>query len=122
LTKTAIRDGMTLDQWESLPKSAAWGPWSHEASLMATVADRLGRVEWTLIALQADKGKAPKAPDPLPRPGVGGGPLAAVAHRERRAALQNIALLKAREANHGGAPSEEQVQAVLDEMTGGPDE
>jgi hypothetical protein len=122
LTKTAIRDSMTLEQWESLPQSSAWGQWSHAEHLLAANGDRLARIEWTLVALQSEKGKAPKPPEPIPRPGVGGGPLAAVARKERQAALRNVALLKAREAAHGAQPTDEQVQAVLDEMTGGPDE
>jgi hypothetical protein len=118
-TKTAIRDGMSLEQWESLPTSQAWGAWSHTDHLMATVADRLAWVQWTLVALKSEKGKAPKPPEPLPRPGVGGGPMAALAAKERTEHIRAIALLKARERAHGAAPTDEQVQAVLDEMTGG---
>jgi hypothetical protein len=57
----------------------------------------------------------------MPRPGVGGGPLAAVAEQERRDSLRQIASLKARQQGMGAMPSEEQIQAVLDEMMGGDD-
>lgn len=121
-TKTAIRDGMTLEQWERLPQLQSWGSWSHTESLLATNADRLARIEWTLVALQSEKGKAPPAPEPMPRPGVGGGPLAAAAEQDRRESLRVMAVLKARQLAHGAPPTPEQVQTVLDELMGGHDE
>lgn len=119
LTKTAIRDGMTLEQWQAMPASQAWGPWSHTDHLLARNADLMALVQWTLVALKAEKGKAPKPPEPMPRPGVGGGPLAAVAQVERQETLRSIAVLKARERAHGAAPDEAQIQAVMDELMGG---
>lgn len=110
---------MSAAEWQSLPVSERWGPWSHTDLLLATTADRLARIEWTLIAVNSEKGKVPKAPEPMARPGVGSGPPAAVAAQERTEALRRIAYLRAIQAAHGADPTPEQVQAALDEMTGG---
>lgn len=117
-TKSAIRDGMTVQEWESLPASERWGQWSHTDLLLGTVADRLGWLNWTLQAVNAEKGKAPAHPEPLARPGVGGPP-AAVAQQKRQKNLQQIARLHAIRLAHGAEPTPEQVQHALNEMTGG---
>lgn len=117
--KTEIRDGMTLEQWESVPAGTpAWGSWSHTDHLLALVADRLSVVQWTLVTVHSDKGKAPKAPEPIPRPGIGKGPLGAAAEIERRESLLAVAALKARERANGAEPTEEQVNSMLDELMG----
>jgi hypothetical protein len=119
LTKTAIRDGMTVEQWQSLPSSKAWGPWSHTDHLLAVNADRLALLQWTLVAVNSEKNKAGKPPAPIPRPGVGDGPLGAVAEQERRDVVRAVAVLKARERAHGRAPSDAEIEAVMDELIGG---
>jgi hypothetical protein len=119
LTKTAIRDGMSLEEWRALPQATAWGPWSHTDHLLALNADRQALVQWTLVAVNSEKGKAPKPPEPLPRPGIGAGPLAAAAAVERRQVIRSLAVLKARERLMGARPTEEQIQTVLDELMGG---
>lgn len=121
--KSDARDSLTLEQWKSLPETKAWGRWSQEAQLAALSADRLAILQWTLVAVNTEKGKRPpKPPDPIPRPGVGPGPLAAVATDERRKTIRSVAILKLREASQGQAPTEEQIQAYIDEMIGGGDE
>lgn len=113
---------MSLEQWESLPTDApAWGQWSSERHMMAIIADRLALIQWTLVAVNSEKGKAPKAPEPMSRPGVGSGPPGAVAEIERRAALMGVAILKAREALHGAEPTDAQIESMLDRLTGGDD-
>lgn len=113
---------MSADDWEALTAAQAeplgWGPWSHEALLLAMVADRVAQVEWALIAVNSDKGKAPKPPKPLPRPGVGLPPQAE-AERERAEMVRRVAFFKALEANHGAHPSDEQVAAVMAELLSG---
>jgi hypothetical protein len=120
VTKTEIRDGMTVEEWEALPQAASWGQWSHLEQLVATVADRVSWLDWTLRAVNAAKpGDVPPAPEPIPRPGVGRGPLGAVAAKERRDHLGRVARLKAIQALGGGEPTPDQVRSVLDELTAG---
>lgn len=49
----------------------AEGRWSHEEMLLASAVDAVRRVEWAIIAVNSERGKAPKQPEPMPRPGVG---------------------------------------------------
>ncbi len=117
-TKSALRDAMSAEEWEQATERdapAGWGAWSHEALLLAQVADRVAQVEWALIAVNSEKGKAPKAPAPIVRPGVGLPPQAA-AQRERAEAIKRVAFLKALERNHGGHPTDEQVAEVMAEL------
>ncbi|WP_306317202.1 hypothetical protein [Streptomyces sp. CC224E] len=45
--------------------------WSHLEQLIAGVYDRLGTVQHVLICANSDsKSKRPKAPEPMPRPGI----------------------------------------------------
>lgn len=118
LTKTAIRDGMSLQEWASRPDGPqAWGPWSHEAHLLAGIRDGIASLTWVTQAQWA-KQPGPR-PELTPRPGVGEGPLAAVAAVRKTGKARAEAALIARVRLHGAAPTQEQIQAVLDEMNGG---
>lgn len=44
-------------------------PWSQTEMLLAAMTDAIRRLEWMYATVHA-KGSAPKAPEPLPRPGV----------------------------------------------------
>lgn len=112
---------MSAEEWEALPPAQAWGSWSHSELLLAQIVDRVAYVEWALVAVNSEKGKAPKVPQPIPRPGVGL-PLQAAADRERQEMVRRVALLKALERNHGAHPSEEQVAEVMAELLAGDDE
>lgn len=121
MLKTAIRDGMSVEEWQQANTAdpARWGPWSLERHMHALAIDALARIEWTLVAVNSEKGKAPKPPEPMSRPGVGAGPISAVAAKQRTDSLMAIAELKARQRAMGAQPTPEQVQAVLDELMGG---
>jgi len=67
LTKTAIRDGMTQAQWDSLPEPDGHGPWSHTDYLLAANHDLLS---WLLYATYHVAGGKPDKPVPVSRPGV----------------------------------------------------
>jgi len=49
----------------------AEGRWSHAEMLLAAAVDELRRLQWLTAAVNAEKGKTPKQPEPIPRPGVG---------------------------------------------------
>ncbi|MEU4154702.1 hypothetical protein [Streptomyces antimycoticus] len=72
-TWTALRNALPEDQ---LAEQAANGEpekarWSNLEQLVATVADRVARVEHTLICVNTDKkAKRPDPPEPIRRPGV----------------------------------------------------
>jgi hypothetical protein len=119
-TKTALRDEMSVEDWESATGKdglAEWGSWSREGQLLAMIADRIAQLEWALLAVNSEKGKAPKPPEPLPRPGIGAPPRA-VAERDREKSIRSRAFAKALERNHGRRPTPEEVAAVLDEIRG----
>lgn len=70
-TMTALRNATPAEELgqadESEPEKA---PWSKEQMLLASVYDRLARVEHVLICANTDKKKWPTPPEPLRRPGV----------------------------------------------------
>lgn len=51
------------------PDPAVEASWSVEAYLLASAVDRLGELTWITAAVNSKKGKQPKQPKPLPRPG-----------------------------------------------------
>lgn len=106
---------MSTEELESLPAAVGWGQWSHESLLLAQIVDRLAYVEYAIVAVNSEKGKAPKPPQPMRRPGVGAPP---GTRRERDDMVRRIAYLKALERNHGGKPTPEQVEAVMIELEG----
>ncbi|MBT0771807.1 hypothetical protein KIH74_22895 [Kineosporia sp. J2-2] len=118
--KTDARDAMDPAVYrEALGPAESWGRWSSSDHLAAAQVDALRRIEWLLATVNSEKGKAPKHPDPVPRPGVSGGLLGSGLVTSGSESLQVIAELKARQRAMGAEPKPDQVQAVLDEMMGG---
>jgi hypothetical protein len=71
-TKTALRDELddgTLSRLASAPRRGH-GPWSHTELLLAAVKDAIERLIY--VQYQRAGAKNVKAPEPMPRPGVGG--------------------------------------------------
>lgn len=72
-TMTALRNGLTNEQLaeqsdDGEPEKARW---SQAEQLLATVADRVARVEYVLRAVNTDKKhKQPDPPEPIRRPGA----------------------------------------------------
>lgn len=72
-TKTAMRNAIPVEELERLAEKSEpeRAPWSHQEQLLAAAVDALRRVEYILILANSDKGsRKPKAPEPVPRPGV----------------------------------------------------
>jgi hypothetical protein len=70
-TKTALRDELddgTLSRLASAPRRGH-GPWSHVELLLAAVHDSIERLIY--VQYQWAGAKSLKAPEPMPRPGVG---------------------------------------------------
>lgn len=90
LTKTAIRDAMSEDEFDQVLRNppAGYGPWSHEALRLANIEDLL---KWLIFAVYAAQGAKPKKPDPTPRPGV---------RRKKRVGAEQIAHLRRLQAEH----------------------
>lgn len=67
---TAVRDSLTPQQRASLTQRAraGHGAWSHTDLLLALLADLMAENTWTLAAVNSKR--APKRPQPIPRPGV----------------------------------------------------
>lgn len=68
--KTAERDALDpreLAAHASDVAAAGYGPWSHEATMLAEVCDRLAHVAYVVVRSQGGKAKPS---DPYPRPGV----------------------------------------------------
>jgi hypothetical protein len=77
-TKTALRDELDdgdLARLASLPRRGH-GPWSHVELLLAAVHDNLARLVYVQQAKAGAKNL--KAPEPMPRPGVGGAKVRAI--------------------------------------------
>lgn len=112
---------MSIEQWQALPKATDWGRWSHTDLLLATLADRIAWLQWTLAAVNTHKGQPPTRPEPIPRPGIGDGPLAATTELQSARNLRAVAVLKARERLHGARPSEDDINSAMAELMGGAD-
>lgn len=72
-TWTALRNAMTDDELaEQADKGEPEkGRWSSLEQLVATVADRLARVEYVLVCANTDKkSRRPDPPEPIRRPGA----------------------------------------------------
>lgn len=64
MTKTALREALTEEEIQELPVPDGYGPWSHEAMLIAQLIDRVDHLAWMQTT-----GETPH-PTPYPRPGV----------------------------------------------------
>jgi len=85
---------------QALPQPEGWGSWSHEATLLAAACDRLDWVVHVLLAVNSEKGKAPKPPAPMRRPGVG---MSAADSRALRRKQKQSAALAAYTITHNNA-------------------
>jgi hypothetical protein len=77
-TKTALRDELddgALSRLASAPRRGH-GPWSHVELLLAAVHDSIERLIY--VQYQRAGAKNVKAPEPMARPGVGGGKVRAI--------------------------------------------
>jgi hypothetical protein len=68
LTKTAIRDTLTSEDFEDAPEPDGWGAWSKTDELLAVLVDQVG---WLTYSTYAAQGGKPHEPTPIRRPGVG---------------------------------------------------
>lgn len=72
-TMTALRNALTLEEYEAQagkgkPEEARW---SMAEQLLAGIADSLHQLEYILVvANSSGKGRKPKRPEPMRRPGV----------------------------------------------------
>ncbi|WP_330172945.1 hypothetical protein OG875_04700 [Streptomyces sp. NBC_01498] len=74
-TMTALRNAMSPEEYEEQSQKGEpeKGRWSQLEQLMATAVDALRDLQYiTVIASGDGKGKKPKRPQPMRRPGVGG--------------------------------------------------
>lgn len=74
-TMTALRNAMTPEEREKQAQKGEpeKGRWSQLEQLMATAVDALRDLQYITVVANSDgKGRKPKQPEPLRRPGVGG--------------------------------------------------
>jgi len=74
-TMTALRNAMTAEEYEEQAQKGEpeKGRWSQAEQLLAGISDALRDLQYiTVIASGDGKGKKPKRPQPMRRPGVGG--------------------------------------------------
>lgn len=70
---TAMRNALSDEEYAAQADKGQpeKGRWSQTDQLLASVFDRLGTVQHVLICANSDsKSKRPRAPEPMPRPGV----------------------------------------------------
>lgn len=75
-TMTALRNDMTVEEYEQQARGGEpeKGRWSMAEQLLAGITDSLHQLEYILVVANSDgKGRKPKRPEPMRRPGVGGG-------------------------------------------------
>ncbi|MFF3324973.1 hypothetical protein [Streptomyces sp. NPDC002889] len=73
-TMTALRNAMTSEDYEQQARSGRpeEGRWSMTEQLLAGITDSLHQLEYILVVANSDgKGRKPKRPEPMRRPGVG---------------------------------------------------
>lgn len=71
-TMTAIRGAMTPGERERAARDAdpETGRWSQVEHLLATIADRVARLEYITTLAHSGPGARVRAPEPIPRPGI----------------------------------------------------
>lgn len=73
-TMTALRNAMPPEEYEAQARKGKpeEGRWSQTEQLLAGITDSLHQLEYILVAVNHDgKGRKPKRPEPMRRPGVG---------------------------------------------------
>ncbi|MCX5158077.1 hypothetical protein OOK39_02015 [Streptomyces sp. NBC_00264] len=72
-TMTALRNAMTPEEYEAQARKGRpeEGQWSMTEQLLAGITDSLHQLEYILVVTNGDgKGRKPKRPEPMRRPGV----------------------------------------------------
>ncbi|GGU62931.1 hypothetical protein [Streptomyces lavendofoliae] len=72
-TMTALRNAMPAEDFEKQAESGEpeRDRWSKQEQILAGIYDRLGDLQYITVVANSDgKGRKPKRPAPLPRPGV----------------------------------------------------
>jgi hypothetical protein len=116
--KTEIRDGLTQEQWDTLPDPQGYGEWSRTDHLLAAVHDRIGMLDHTLALVNSKPGTNLPLPRPYPRPGVGPVRGAAAEVDRARKAAQDAAVIAYMRAHQGAAPPDGwDWQAAADEAS-----
>ncbi|MGW6741629.1 hypothetical protein ACWGDX_13035 [Streptomyces sp. NPDC055025] len=73
-TMTALRNAMTAEEHEQLARKGEpeKGRWSQIEQLLAGISDGLRDLQYITVVANSDgKGRKPKRPEPMRRPGVG---------------------------------------------------
>jgi hypothetical protein len=74
-TMTALRNAMSAEDFQKQAQDGEpeKGRWSQSEQLLASIADGVRDLQYiTVIANSDGKGRKPKRPEPMRRPGVGG--------------------------------------------------
>ncbi|MFC9268907.1 hypothetical protein ACFTXJ_14190 [Streptomyces zhihengii] len=72
-TMTALRNGLSQEEYELQARKAKpeEGPWSQSEQLLAVIADSLQQLQYLTVLANSDgKGRKPRRPEPIRRPGV----------------------------------------------------
>lgn len=72
-TMTALRNALSPEEYEQQAKNGRpeEGRWSMVEQLLAGITDALREIQYILVVANSDgKGRRPRRPEPLPRPGV----------------------------------------------------
>lgn len=71
-TMTALRNAMTAEEYEAQARGGKpeEGRWSMTEQLLAGISDSLHQLEYILVVTNSGKGRKPKRPEPMRRPGV----------------------------------------------------
>lgn len=75
-TMTALRVAMSAEEYEEQARSGEpeKGRWSMDQQLLAGISDALQDLQYITVVANSDgKGRRPKRPEPMRRPGVGAG-------------------------------------------------
>lgn len=73
-TMTALRNALTPEEYEEQAKNGKpeEGRWSMDQQLLAGLTDALRELQYITVVANSDgKGRKPKKPEPMRRPGVG---------------------------------------------------
>lgn len=74
-TMTGLRNAMPAEEYEQQAQGAEpeKGRWSMDQQLLAGISDALRDLQYITVVANSDgKGRKPKRPEPMRRPGVGG--------------------------------------------------
>ncbi|MCX4450718.1 DUF5361 domain-containing protein [Streptomyces sp. NBC_01789] len=75
-TMTALRNALSPEEYEEQARNGRpeEGRWSMDQQLLAGISDALRDLQYITVVANSDgKGRKPKRPEPMRRPGVGAG-------------------------------------------------